>query len=65
MSLQGSTHLRAADFYCRDLDLGHMTLKLYQDIDILETYIHAENGPGGFSEGKIFTILLALYRHNN
>jgi len=36
--------LHATAFCCRDLDLGPMILKLNHDLDILEMYLHTENG---------------------
>jgi len=40
---QGITNLLAASFCCCNHDLGHMTLKLDWNIDILSMYLHTNN----------------------
>jgi len=40
-------------FCCRDLDLGHMTLKLYRDMNILKTYLHTEKEVARSNRSKV------------
>jgi len=40
-------------FYCRDLDLGPMTLKVDQNIDIIKLYLCTENEVAMSSRSKV------------
>jgi len=49
----GSTNLRTAVFCRHDLDLGPLTLKLYQGIDILKLYRLTKNEVAMSSRSKV------------